>query len=135
MRVLVLEKGYSPYEAFFQDGGEAISKIIKGRSKVLHPFPTEDVALVCSENQEELSPNRTIDDRLIVHGRFFICGWDADSGSIQELGRATAKKYDHTYFCPEKFEMKGNQVFASPLPPCVKPVEERLGKKHWFRER
>lgn len=69
MRVLVLEPGYSPYTASFRDEAEAAEKIIKGNRQMLLPFGNEVIALVCSEVQDGLPLNRSINEHSSAFGR------------------------------------------------------------------
>ena len=69
MRVLVLEPGYSPYTASFHDEAEAAEKIIEGNRQMLLPFGNEVIALVCSEVQDGLPLNRSINEQVILNGR------------------------------------------------------------------
>jgi hypothetical protein len=133
MRTLVFEPGYCPYEAFFKNAEDATAKVIRGESETLLPFDNDVIALVCSKAQQEQPPNRTLDEKTVIHGRFFVCGWDGKH--IRELTRKQADRYYRRYIYPEKFETDSQGLRITPMDPKVKPADERLGKKGWFMER
>lgn len=133
MRTLVFEPGYCPYEAFFKNGNDAVVKVIRGECDTLLPFDNDVIALMCSKEQQEQMPNRTIDEKTVIRGRFFVCGWDGKH--IRELTRKQADRYYRRYIYPEKFETDDQGLRITPMDPKVKPADERLGKKGWFIER
>lgn len=67
MRTLVFEPGYCPYEAFFKNAEDATAKVIRGEHDTLLPFGNDVIALVCSKAQQEQPPNRTIDEKTVIH--------------------------------------------------------------------
>lgn len=133
MRVLVLEPGYSPYTASFRDEAEAAEKIIKGNRQMLLPFGNEVIALVCSEVQDGLPLNRSINEQLALKGRAFVCGWNGQR--LRELTRKQAERYSRRYLYPEQLVDTGDAWMAMPQHPRVKPADERLGRKGWLLER
>ncbi len=133
MRVLVLEPGYSPYTASFHDEAEAAEKIIEGNRQMLLPFGNEVIALVCSEVQDGLPLNRSINEQVILNGRAFVCGWDGKK--LRALTRKQADRYSRRYLYPEQLVDTGDAWMAVPQHPRVKPTDERLGRKSWLLER
>ena len=133
MRVLVFEPGYSPYTAIFSDSAGAVSKVIRREHEVKMPFDNDVIALVCDAQQDELLPNRSINDDLIIKGRFFVCGHDGNN--LCGLTRKQADRYSRRYLYPEQFEHTGDGLIAVPQNPRVKPGDERLGKKGNIMER
>ncbi len=133
MRVLVFEPGYCPYTAFFRDGVEAAAKIVKGKSEITLPFDNDVIALVCSEEQDGLPLNRSINEQLALKGRAFVCGWDGQK--LRELTRKQADRYSRRYLYPEQLVDTGDALIAVPQTPRVKPSDERFGQKGWSLER
>lgn len=133
MRVLILEPGYSPYTASFRDEAEATEKVIEGKCQMLLPFDNTVIALICSEVQDDLPLNRSINERFVLRGKAFICGWDGQR--LRELTRKQAERYSRRYLYPEQLVDTGDALMAVPQTPRVKPVDERLGRKSWLRER
>lgn len=133
MRVLVLEPGYSPYTASFRDEAEATEKVIEGNCQMLLPFDNTVIALICSEVQDDLPLNRSINEQFVLRGKAFICGWDGQR--LRELTRKQAERYSRRYLYPEQLVDAGDALMAVPQTPRVKPIDERLGRKSWLRER
>lgn len=133
MRVLVLEPGYCPYIAFFDSSEEAVRKIIQGEQNVSLPFGNDVIALVTSNEQNNLPFNRTIDETSYINGRALICGWDGEK--LRELTRKQADRYYRRYLYPEKLVDEDTGLRMIPQQPRVKPRDERVGRKPTFLER
>lgn len=133
MRVLIFEPGYTPYTASFKDSEEAIAKVVRTESQMLLPFGNEVIGLVCSAQQENLPPNRTIEDSTVICGRFFVCGFDGEK--IQGLTQKQADRYYRRFLYPEKFYGTGKTLVSEIQYPRIKPGDERIGKRSWARER
>lgn len=133
MRLLIVEPGYSPYIAHFKNNAEATEKVVKGESKILHPFDTDCIALVCSAEQKNRAFNRQMDAGFCVYGRFYICGWDGNRET--ELTKKQADRYFKKYMQPERLLNPYDMRTVESLYPKARPMDERLGKRSWFMER
>jgi hypothetical protein len=133
MRLLIVEPGYSPYIAHFKSAAEARERVIKGESKILHPFDTDRIALICSAEQQNQAFNRQMDAGFCVYGRFYICGWDGKNEI--ELTKKQADRYFKKYVQPERLSNSYNTRNIEGLYPRARPLDERLGKRSWFMER
>ena len=133
VRVLVLEPEYCPYTASFKDEAEAVRKTIEGKCQMLLPFGNTVIALICSEVQDGLPLNRSINEQLTLKGRALICGWDGQR--LRELTRKQAERYSRRYLYPEQLVDAGDALMAVPQSPRIKPIDERLGRKNWLLER
>lgn len=100
---------------------------------MLLPFDNTVIALICSEVQDDLPLNRSINEQFVLRGKAFICGWDGQR--LRELTRKQAERYSRRYLYPEQLVDAGDALMAVPQTPRVKPIDERLGRKSWLRER
>ncbi|MBQ8612037.1 MAG: hypothetical protein IJ412_10090 [Oscillospiraceae bacterium] len=130
VRLLVVEPGYCPYIAIFDTVPQAVSEVITGKSKVLLPFGTGKIGLVCSMYQDGLRFNRVIgEDGDLMYGRFLICGMNGDK--LIGLSKEQADRYCRLYFQPQSLEMKDGDFPVAK----VRPKDERFGERPKFWER
>lgn len=130
VRLLVVEPGYCPYIAYFDSVQSAAQEVICGESKVILPFGTSKIGLLCSKNQSGLRYNRCInEDDIHVYGRFLICGLNGDK--LTGLTKEQAERYSRLYFQPQN---PCQDVDDFPVAK-VRPKDERYGQKPRFWER
>ena len=100
VRLLVVEPGYCPYIATFDNVQSAAQEVVCGKSEVVLPFDTPRIGLICSKEQSGLRYNRRInEDDIHVYGRFLICGMNGDKPI--GLTKEQAERYSRLYFQPQ----------------------------------
>ena len=86
VRLLIIEPGYCPYIANFDNIESAIREVIPGTSQLTLPFDTAKIGMLCSEN--------------------------AATG----LSREQADRYSRKYFLPESTLQDGDFPIAKAKP-------------------
>ena len=130
VRLLVVEPGYCPYIANFDNVQSAAQEVVCGESEVILPFGTPKIGLICSKDQSGLRYNRCInEDDIHVYGRFLICGMDGDK--MAGLTKEQAERYSRLYFQPQN---PCQDVDDFPVAK-VRPKDERYGQQPRFWER
>ena len=130
VRLLVVEPGYCPYIATFDNVQSAAQEVVCGKSEVVLPFDTPRIGLICSKEQSGLRYNRRInEDDIHVYGRFLICGMNGDKPI--GLTKEQAERYSRLYFQPQK---PCQDVDDFPVAK-VRPKDERYGQQPRFWER
>ena len=111
-RLLVVEPGYCPYQAGFSSAATAVSEVIEGESKILKPFGTPRIGLICSKAQSRLKYNRQVNDEgITVRGRFLICGLNGDK--VVGLSKDQADRYSRLLFLPQVEDMASGELPAA----------------------
>lgn len=128
VRLLIIEPGYCPYIANFDNIESAVREVIPGTSQLTLPFDTAKIGMLCSENQSGLKFNRQINEDFSVYGRCIICG--VREKAATGLSREQADRYSKKYFLPESTLQDGDFPIAK-----AKPMDERFGRKVRFWER
>ena len=130
VRLLVVEPGYCPYIANFDNVQSAAQEVVCGKSEVVLPFDTPRIGLICSKEQSGLRYNRRInEDDIHVYGRFLICGMNGDKPI--GLTKEQAERYSRLYFQPQN---PCQDVDDFPVAK-VRPKDERYGQQPRFWER
>ena len=130
VRLLVVEPGYCPYIAYFDSVRSAAQEVVSGESKVILPFGTQKIGLICSKDQSGLRYNRCInEDDIHVYGRFLICGMNGDKPI--GLTKEQAERYSRLYFQPQNPCQDADDFLIAK----VRPKDERYGQKPRFWER
>ena len=130
VRLLVVEPGYCPYIANFDNVHSAAQEVVCGESEVILPFDTPKIGLICSKDQSGLRYNRCInEDDIHVYGRFLICGMNGDK--MTGLTKEQAERYSRLYFQPQNPCQDADDFLIAK----VRPKDERYGQKPRFWER
>ena len=130
VRLLVVEPGYCPYIANFDNVQSAAQEVVCGESEVILPFGTPKIGLICSKDQSGLRYNRCInEDDIHVYGRFLICGMNGDKPI--GLTKEQAERYSRLYFQPQNPYQDADDFPVAK----VRPKDERYGQQPRFWER
>lgn len=130
VRLLVVEPGYCPYIAYFDSVQSAAQEVVSGESKVILPFGTPKIGLLCSKDQSGLRYNRCINEEDIhVYGLFLICGLNGDK--LTGLTKEQAERYSRLYFQPQNPYQDADDFPVAK----VRPKDERYGQQPRFWER
>ena len=104
MKVLIVEPGYSPYEADIENTPTALTAILESEQyTAAFPFDNTVIAAVYGGDAEK-PYNRTLGSIGLVQGR-----------------------YSRRLHFPEKFEERDGRLYSLPCDPKIKPKDERLG--------
>jgi len=141
LKVLIVEPGYSPYEADLENTPAALTAILmsteqkKGhvisRNSAVSAFPFDNTVIAAVYGGDAEKPyNRTLGSIGLVQGRFIVCG--SRRGRFVGLTREQAQRYSRRLHFPEKFEERDGRLYSLPCAPKIKPKDERLGNSGRF---
>lgn len=93
MKALYIEPNQEPRVIEFDHQLSTIQRLVGGPIDIIDPFE-EDVIIILNDEGKNigLPPNRTINDRITIHGPFLICGCD-ESGTTLSLNDDYAQVY------------------------------------------
>lgn len=103
IRVLVVDPFKEPYERTVPNTLKAHQSLVGGYIEVISPFSDTGIVLICNEEGKlnGLPYNRSIGDRDIIAGTFFLCGVNDRNGSFASLTPEQAKRYKQVFKTPE----------------------------------
>lgn len=119
MKVLIVEPGYSPYEADIENTPAALTAVLESEQyTAAFPFDNTVIAAVYGGDAEK-PYNRTLGSIGLVQGRFIVCG--SRRGRFVGLTREQAQRYSRRLHFPEKFEERDGRLYSLPCDPKIKP--------------
>ena len=125
MKVLIVEPGYSPYEADIENTPASLTAVLESEQyTAAFPFDNTVIAAVYGGDAEK-PYNRTLGSIGLVQGRFIVCG--SRRGRFVGLTREQAQRYSRRLHFPEKFEERDGRLYSLPCDLKIKPKDERLG--------
>ena len=125
VRLLIIEPGYCPYIANFDNIESAVREVIPGTSQLTLPFDTAKIGMLCSENQSGLKFNRQINEDFSVYGRCIICGVRKNAATAPMPTSANANK---NKFVEETIKVE-SQDYISDLNNAINEDRIAHGKK------
>lgn len=116
MRILVVEPGKKPREAYIDGKLESMQEEVGGLIQIVQPFG-DNVAAVMNEEGKllDLPLNRALYDRDgnlqdIICGTFFLASAPPDCDTLKSLSMKELNKYKKRFQYPEKFYHDGMQI-------------------------
>ena len=108
MKVLIVEPGYSPYEADIENTLASLTAVLESEQyTAAFPFDNTVIAAVYGGDAEK-PYNRTLGSIGLVQGRFIVCG--SRRGRFVGLTREQAQRYSRRLHFPEKFEERDGRL-------------------------
>lgn len=102
MKVLIVEPGYSPYEADLENTPAALTAVLESEQyTAAFPFDNTVIAAVYGGDAEK-PYNRTLGSIGLVQGRFIVCG--SRRGRFVGLTREQAQRYSRRLHFPENLK-------------------------------
>lgn len=121
MKVLIVEPGYSPYEADLENTPAALTAILESEQyTAAFPFDNTVIAAVYGGDAEK-PYNRTLGSIGLVQGRFIVCG--SRRGRFVGLTREQAQRYSRRLHFPEKFEERDGRLYSLPCCEGTRNIE------------
>lgn len=130
MKVLIVEPGYSPYEAEIAPGLDSLQSVVGGSIQAVYPYE-DPVAIICNEDSKfsGMPLNRALyddDGRMydIIAGNFLMVGLGDED--FTDLPGGLMAKYAEQFKYPEQFFRLAGEVIAVKQPAREREPEIKL---------